>query len=259
MYDWLERELEAVKTPKFHIVDGPASPEFREVILQSHHRLPTAYKEFVLQFGNAKLYRRSRSGSYNISIFAGPREARLDDETPVYEIGFHDSARVFVEATTALAEGTIWEIEAGERERVGDRFDEWLADSCARARAQYGAEKWAEILRGPEPFTLEETEIVEARRLIRWRVVEIDKAGNHVFEITNASSRTLPTLTVGVRSRDRRLNGAVSLNIRHIDPGHKAVVHADCYKDLREPEEIEVFDLPDPKPEDREFYGEFAH
>lgn len=258
MYDWLERELGVIKTPKFHLVDGPATPELREVILHSRLRLPTAYKEFVLQFGNAKLYRKSRNDSYSIGIFAMPREAQLDDETRVYEIGFHDGAKVYVEAATGLAEGAVWEIEAGASERVGEDFVEWLADSCARVRSRFGAEKWAEILRGPEPFTPEENEIVEARRRIGWRVVRIDEDGNHVFEITNASNRTLPTLTVGVRSRDRRLNGAVLLNIGNIDPGQKAIVHAGCYKGLKQPQEIEVFHLPDPKPEDREFYGEFA-
>ena len=139
---------------------------------------------------------------------------------------------------------------------MAENFEEWLAASCARARKTYGKEKWAEILRGPEPFTPDEFEVIKTRQRIRWRVLGIDTDGNHIFEITNASNRTLPVLTVGLRSRDRHLNGAVRLKIGHIGPTQTGVLHVDCYKDLVSPHEIEAFALPDPRPEDRERFEE---
>ncbi len=30
MFEWLEDEMAEIKTPKFHLMDGPASPELRQ-------------------------------------------------------------------------------------------------------------------------------------------------------------------------------------------------------------------------------------
>ena len=92
--------------------------------------------------------------------------------------------------------------------------------------------------------------MIEARRRIQCRVLGIDAEGNHILEIINAGRRSLPALTMGLRSKDGQLNGAIRLNIKHIGPGQTAVLHADCYKNLVSPLEVEVFALPDPKPED---------
>lgn len=257
MFEWLEREITAIRTPRFHVVDGPADPRQREAVMQSVLPLPLTYREFVLKFGNTKLYRTSR-GSYRIGVFAGPREGTHDDGTRICQIGFHDGAKVYMKRGAGSAEGAVFESEADTEEKVADRFEEWLMGACAHARSQYGREKWEEILRGPEPFTPEEQEVIEARRHIHWRVLGIDTDGNHIFEVTNGGGRTLPVLTVGVRSRNGRLNGAIRLKIGHVGPGQTAVLHADCYKDLMPPDEIELFSLPDPQPEDRDQYWEFG-
>ena len=55
--------------------------------------------------------------------------------------------------------------------------------------------------------------MLAARRQIQWRILGIDPKGNHIFEITNSSGRRVPAMTVGVRSTDGRLNGAIRLNI----------------------------------------------
>jgi hypothetical protein len=256
MFEWLEQEIFAIKTPRFHVVDGPAEAKLREAVRQSNLPLPPAYREFVLKFGNAKLYRMAASDSYRIGIFAGPKEATLADGTGIYHLGFHDGASVYVKPEPNSTVLPIFEFESGSEEKVADDFGGWLTESCVQARSAYGREKWAEIVRGPEPFTAEENEVIEARRLIQWRVLGIDAEGNHIFELVNAGSRTLPVLTVGVRSKDRRLNGAVLLKIGHIRPGQTGIVHTDCYKDLMSPRDIEIFALPDPQPEDREQYAE---
>lgn len=254
MYEWLEQELAAVKTPRFHIVDGPADSRLREAVMQSSIQMPSSYKEFVLRFGNARLYRRSRNDSYIIGVFAGPRMQTLNDGTQLYQVGFHDSACVSVEL--GLAGCPVFEFEAGLEEKAADDFDEWLEASCAAARDQYNEEQWAGILRGPEPFTQEENEIIETRRLFHWRVLGIDEDKNHIFEIGNASCRRLPALTVGVRSKDGRLNGAIRLRTEDIGPGQTTILHVGCYKGLKSAEEIEIFALPDPQPEDREYFSE---
>lgn len=256
MFEWLEQEISVIKTPRFHVVDGPAEARLQEVVRQSGIYLPPSYREFVLKFGNAKLYRRTQNDSYRIGVFAGPREATLDDGVRICYLGFHDGASVYVKPGSTSTELPIFEFESGSEEKVADDFEEWLRESCVQARNTYGKEKWAEIVSGPEPFTVQEQEVIEARRAIQWRVLGIDVDGNHIFEVTNRSGHALPVLTVGVRSKDRRLNGAVLLKIGEIGPGKTGVVHAGCYKGLVSPDEIEVFALPAPQPEDRERYAE---
>jgi hypothetical protein len=258
MFEWLEQEISAIKTPRFHIVDGPIEPKLQEAIMHSGLPLPSPYKEFVLKFGNAKLYRRAKNDSYQIGVFAGPREAHLNDGRRICHLGFHDGASVYVKPELGSTESPIFEFESGTEEKVAEDFEEWLRESCARARSTYGKERWAEIVRGPEPFTTEEKALIEARRAMKWQVQGVDGDGNLVFAVTNTGSRTLPVLTVGVRSKDGRLNGAVRLNVKHIGPGQSAVLHVGCYKELRSPHEIELFSLPDPRPEDRERYSELA-
>jgi hypothetical protein len=181
----------------------------------------------------------------------------LDNGTRIYHIGFHDGASVYVKRLSNSAPAPVFEFESGSEDEVARSFEQWLSESCATARNKYGKAKWAEILRGPKPFSGEEKEIIEARRLMRWRVRGIDADGNHIFEITNAGRRALATLTVGARSKDGRLNGAIRLDVRNLSPGQTALLHASCYKDFVPPEEVEVFALPDPKPEDRDYYWEF--
>lgn len=256
MFEWLQREVAIIKTPRFHVIDGPATGKLREAVTQSSLPLPKSYTEFVLRFGNAKLYRNARNASYRIGVFSGPRSGKLRDGSLVYEVGFHDGARVFIEPVKGSRGGAVWEAESGSQQRVHSNFGEWLKESCARAREQYTVEEWSEILQGPKPFTPEEQEILAARRHISWRLTGIDVDGSHLFEVKNSSNRSIPVLTIGVRSKDGRLNGAAVLQIGHVGPGQKAEVRASCYKGLRPPEDIEVFDLPGPRPEDREFFAE---
>jgi hypothetical protein len=258
MFEWLEQEISDIQTPRFHVVDGPVNAKLREAVLHSDLPLPSSYREFVLRFGNARLYRRPKSDSFQIGVFAGPREVIQGDGQRIYSLGFHDGAKVYVKPSANSTKVCIFESEFGSEELVSNDFEEWLSESCAIIRSTYGKAKWCEIVRGPMPFTKEEQEIIESRRAICWQVLGIDAEGNHIFEITNASNRTLPVLTLGIRSKNRRLNGAILLEIGHIGSGQNGVAHAGCYKGLISPQEIEVFSLPDPRPEDRERYGEFT-
>jgi hypothetical protein len=258
MFEWLEQEISSVRTPRFHVTDGPSAAHLQEAVMTSNLPLPRSYREFVLKFGNAKLYRRAKNDSYQIGVFAGPRAAELGDESYIYHIGFHDGASVYVKPIAGATEHPIFECETGSEVKVAESFEEWLTKSCARARAGYSGEAWERIVRGPEPFSSAENEVVEARRRIHWRVLGIDADGNHIFEVANTGTRAVPLLTVGVRSKDLRLNGAVRLKIGQLGPGQTGIVHADCYKDLMPPREIEAFPLPDPRPEDRERYPELG-
>jgi hypothetical protein len=257
MFEWLEQEILEIKTPRFHVVDDPVDPRLQDIVVQSQLALPASYKEFVVKFGNAKLYRRSRNG-YQIGVFGGPREATLNDGLRIYHLGFHDGASVYVKSASNSIVFPIFECEADSREKVADDFEEWLTASCAHARSTYSGEKWAGILSGPEPFTSKEKEVIETRRQIQWQVLGIDSVGNHIIEVMNSGCRRIPVLTVGARSTNGRLNGAILLQIGAVGPGQTTTLHVDCYRDLAPPREIELFALPDPEPEDREWYGKFG-
>ena len=258
MFEWLEQEISAIRTPRFHVVDGPAGAKLREAVTQSDIPLSPSYREFVLKFGNAKLYHSAENDGYRIGVFAGPRAATLPDGARIFHLGFHDGASVYVKPGTSPTELPVFEFQSGPEEQAADSFEKWLMEGCAHARNAYEEEKWAEIVRGPDPFTVEEQDVIEARRGIRWRILGIGADGSHIFEVTNASGRVLPVLTLGARSQDRRLNGAVLLKIGHIGPGQTGVLHVDCYKDILSSREIEIFALPDPRPEERERYAELG-
>jgi hypothetical protein len=257
MFEWLEKELSEVKTPRFHLVEGPADAQLRDAVDRSDLALPPSYKEFVLKFGNSKLYRRAKNDSYRIGVYAGPKREVLSDGSELFRIGFHDGAKVYFRPSNSTSESQILELESSGLEKVADDFADWLKASCTQARKSYGKEKWAELIRGPSPFDAEEEGIVEARRQFGWRVLGVDSQGNHIIRVTNSSKLNLPALTLGVRSKDGRLNGAILLPVGNISPGQTIELHIDCYRDFLKPHEVEVFSLPDPRPEDRDRYHEF--
>ena len=258
MYEWLEQEIAAIHTPRFHLVDGPAEAGMEEIILHSGLPVPASYMQFVLKFGNAKLYRDVRHNSYEIGVFAAPRVSTLGDGTRLYHVGFHDGASVYIKSGENLDTLPIYEFEAGGEDCVADDFEDWIKESCDKARQKFSEAEWTRILLGPTPFSAREEEVIKARRSIQWHVRGIDLEGNHIIEVTNAGTKELPVLKVGVRSKDGRLNGAALLKIAGLGPGETTVLHMDCYRGLKKPEELELFTLPDPQPEDRLLYPELA-
>lgn len=267
MFEWLVDEMAKIKTRKFHLVDGPASPELREAVENTAFPLPPSYKEFVLRFGNAKLYRRldDYNSYYLIEVYAGPREAVSDVGEPLVQFGrTHTSLAYFKESL--LVEGGEspifeWRHEQGVQQ-TADGFLDWLKAKCSSARKQYKKKEWEAIEHGPPPFTERELAVVEARKHFRWQVVGIAPNGDLRFEIHNGSDMILPYLFVGVRGKLRPpksgpLDGGARLPVSSIRPGETKIVEYDCYKKFVAPEDTEVFDLPDPEAEDRQWYWEF--
>ena len=93
MYEWLHKELAAVNTPKFHIVDGPAAPDLRAAIEAAALPIPESYKAFVLVFGNARLYRRG--DGHIVGVRAFPEESNARDGSPLRCIGHYEDARAY--------------------------------------------------------------------------------------------------------------------------------------------------------------------
>ena len=259
MYEWLEEEIASIRTAGFHDVDGPADEGLADAIMSSGIPVPVSYVDFVLKFGNAKLYRDLKGNAYAIGIFAAPRRSTLPNGTVIYFIGHHDDAKVYVKEDVTLSAFPIYEVQGASETWVANDFETWLRRSCEEARRNFTEEEWNEIKLGPRPFSTSEEEVVKARRNMKWKVLGIDADGRHIIEITNTGSMQLPMLKIGARSRDGSLNGGVILKTDGLGAGETRVLRIACYRGLVPPEEIDLFSLPDPRPEDRSRYPEFRN
>src|SRR4051794_33305009 len=67
MFEWLVEEMAKVKTRKFFLSDGPLPADKREQLERSGLPVPPSYKSFVLQFGNARMYRIG--SQYRVQVF----------------------------------------------------------------------------------------------------------------------------------------------------------------------------------------------
>ena len=263
MFETLAKEIEDTANRKFHLIEGNASPQLREAIRKSRLLLPPSYTNFVLHFGNAKLYRRANY--YLIEIYAGPRAAATPSGEPLIQFGRTHSSLAYFK-TSLLLEGVEspvfeWSHDKGLT-KTGRGFEEWLEMMCSAARSQYTAKEWEAVENGAPPFTDQEKAIVHARRLYRWRIVGVALNGDLQFEIYNGSELELAYISVGIRGKLRPprvgpLVGRVHLPVSDVGRGEIKVVEHDCYKRLVAPEDVDAFELPDPGPEDRSQYREF--
>ncbi|MEG3977456.1 hypothetical protein QT970_22930 [Microcoleus sp. herbarium8] len=260
MFDWLRDEMGRIKTRKFHVVDGPLLDEQRELVERSDLPVPPSYKEFVIQFGSAKLYRQG--SIYLVQVFNVPTNAQSDDGHVLLHFGRTDIALAYFRESMLVPgeESPVfeWEHEQGVLEAASS-FEEWLKARCFEARKLFTNKEWAAIEEGPPPFTEQEQAIVESRRKFRWQVIGIADNGNLMFEVHNGSNMVLPFLSIGVRAKNGKLNGGVWLPVSSIQPGKTCILEQDCYKKWLLPEEVDVFEKPDPEPEERDRYWEFRH
>lgn len=262
MYEWLEEEIASIKTPKFHLVKASVSEakdNNSEGLLKI---LPPSYLEFRVKFGAAKLYRYSNH--YQVIIAGTLNQVTIDENESLVSFGFsssHGYAYFLSSLLRPNLESPVFEYDPddGGGPLTGGiiTFDEWLSFRCEDARISYSDKKWQQILDGPPPFTAEERLIVEARNQFVWHVIGVSANGDIQILVRNNSQITIPFLSLGVRARDGSINGSVRLTVKDIEPGQERVIERDCYKDLIAPDEIVVFSLPDPNPEDRDVYWEF--
>jgi len=259
MFEWLSQEIREVATNKYFVTDGPATADFREAVLGEEVGLPSSYKEFVLLFGGAKLYRQ-RSG-YGLGVKAAPMSAVSPGGDDLLCIGHYLDRPAYFKVST-LGEGPeapVFESGAGGLVRAADGFELWLRSRASAIRKALGKRRWASIVKGPAPFSLEEQAIVEARNFFDWRVVGVAENGDTLIDVTNNSDRVLPFLSIGVRSAKGDFGGKIWLPISEIAPSETKRCQKDCYKRHVSAGDLELFSLPDPGPEDRDGYWEFRH
>jgi hypothetical protein len=256
MYEWLEMEISQIKTPKFHVIEGPRSAEAEDTIKEIGLLLPPSHRLFLSKFGGAKLYREL--DYYLLGVLASPWEGKDSDGEPIACIGHYDDANVYFKLP--LSEGEelpVFEWVGRGLRKVSDTFEQWIEKRCLDCKKRIGKTRWAKILEGPMPFSAEEMRIIEARKRFEWSVMGKTDNDDVRFKVHNGSDITLPFLSIGIRSIDRKFNGGVYLPVSALKPGETAIIDRDCYKKQIDPNLIEAFALPDPGPEDRDRYWEF--
>ena len=92
MFEWLEQEIGKIKTPRFHVVKGPADADLRAAIEGIEVPLPRSYKEFVRRFGNARLFRRD-SGCL-VGVWVPPIKEQSWKGEDLYGMGHYQSERL---------------------------------------------------------------------------------------------------------------------------------------------------------------------
>jgi hypothetical protein len=263
MFEWLVAEMAKVRTRKFYLVDGAASADLQEAVRQSSLPVPPSYRDFVLRFGNAELYRQG--SIYLVRVYAAPVQDESEKGEALLHFGRTDASLAYFKESLLRPDEESpvfeWRHAQGLR-RAADGFEDWLRAKCRAARRRFKSRDWKAIEEGPPPFSDREKAIVEARRLFRWRVVGIAANGDLRFEVHNGSRLILPYLSIGIRGKLRPplhgpLNGGVWLSVSSVRPGETRIIEKDCYKERVDPSDVEAFELPDPDPEDRDRYWEF--
>ena len=165
MFEWLDEEMKNIKTRKFHLVDGPASVELSHAVGSSDFPLPPSHREFVLRFGNARLYRHG--SGYYITVYAGPSEAESSLGDVFVNNGRTWTSHVYFKKGLLVSgqESPVFEWFYNGIRRTADGFEEWLIAKCKAARKRYKKREWAAIEIGPPAFNDHEQAIVEARNI----------------------------------------------------------------------------------------------
>ena len=265
-YDWFLDELEEVRTQRFHVVER--RPTRREL----HCTHGDSFARFREAFGTCRLY-SPRPGAYLVGVHE-PERTRLCDSIDaggdLRQIAFSAGGRLFIAPSgPEKPAGDDLRIHRGLARRarpLNESFAEGFKTACSRARRQFSKGDWFRRALDTTPFTAEELQIVEARRLFEWRVEEtpeLKRSRRVRFHVTNRSSIRLPYFSVDVRGIDIGIRGKHFLDVAHIGPGETAVVEVNTYDRGMypgEPEKVheyEYLDAPDPLPEDKEGYWEF--
>ena len=141
--------------------------------------------------------------------------------------------------------------------KIADNFEDWFTKRSAKARAFYTKREWKQILKGPKPFSNHEELLCSARKKYKWQFIEFDDEGNAKISVKNDSDLVLPFLTVGVRTKDNSYSGRIWLNVAGIEPGENKIISHPCYREQFARDNIELYAMDDPIPEEREIYWEF--
>jgi hypothetical protein len=261
-FDWLRQECLQIKSQRFHIFEPRGSADYCYEVKGHCIELRGDYVDFLREFGWAKFFTDYNDAPV-ISVYPLKEYRRHKCKDGKTYVGFGDRGnKSFCFEEDEVLSGSpskVYMLNGNRVDEPHQNFPDWLKTSYELVKSKYTQSKWQKLVAGPKPFSPEEIQVVEARRNFAWKLVGFSEDGSANFEVKNNSIRTLPYLSIGIQGKGGRiLVGAVWLNVGHIQPGEKAVVTKDCYKDRISRDELEPFDLPEPIPEKKDRYWEFG-
>lgn len=264
MYEWLEKEINEIKTLKFHVAETEKGKlDITKTISSNFYSLlPPSYIAFISKFGGAKLYKKNNG--YQVGVLNPPQKKILKSGEELLRVGHFDDLEAYFRFSLLIPgkESPIYEWSDEGFEKIADSFEEWLTIRCEDARNAYTEMEWEEIWNGAKPFTIEEEAIVKARNKFQWQVIDFDENRNVKIAVKNNSNTILPYFTIGMRATDPTKSGriwesGIYINVSNIKPGQEGVVEHQIHQNLFTPVNTEFFQVSDPLPEERDEYWEF--
>ena len=260
-YEWLQREVEAIPRKKFFVFERRGLADLT-CIEARYGALPSDYREFVQEYGQAKLFRSVQNPWYNLMVWAPPlaedsSPERGEDVVRIKLGHYINSGYAWLEwaGGTFRDEGAIFVGLSGQRRKAATSFAEWLKGCFPGCRRLYRKREWDQIMKPAAPFNSRENCIVDAIAKFAFRKAGVTGDGNLLVEVDNRSSLVLSHLTVGVRCK-AGMTGSSVLSVSGISPGTTGIIEQAVYKGVMDPHEVELFSLPKPEPEDRPYYRE---
>jgi hypothetical protein len=222
-------------------------------LLSLSSAFPPSYIEFLTRYGGVKLFREGLG--YLMTVL--PTPVKVDDEEygELFRFGSYDDSYCYFSQASMKPneESPVYILDDGELVPVAHSFSEWFSLGSTELLSRHAPMPDGGVATA---FSEQEQMVVRQRKQYVWQV--IGHTDNFVvINITNASDAMLNCITLGVRSMDRTLYGAVRVDVSDVAKGMSKTVNLDCYSHLVHPSQVELFDLPEPTPGTRSTYFEF--
>jgi hypothetical protein len=263
-FEWLRAELTSIRATDFHRFEALPPGALMYEVGGAAQPLAGPFADFLAEFGQASLF-NGWGNMADIVLLIYPlkafRREVLSDGRAFVAFADRGSQHLFFDeqAVRRGESSPVYVLSKSEAKELHLGFESWLEDAYQWARKKFSQRQWTQVLSGAPPFSESEQEIIDARDHFHWRHVGFAPDGDALFEVENASALALPYLSIGIKDKDGEiLVGGAWLKVGHIQPGSKAVVQANCYKDQIPPNKLVAFALPAPLPERREDYWEFV-
>ncbi len=215
--------------------------------------LPGDYRDFLQNFGEVDLFRDPVNPWHCLYVYA-PMKDLANGATKVVVGRQFDLGDAFL-----TQNGDDWQVTSirpGARtSKSWKSFTDWFVAAYRKSKKTFSKADWEKALQPAPPFTEEVQRIAEARRKFSVSLVGVNGPNSVRLRVVNNSDQTLMRFTFGMRM-PRGGDGWSSVPTSDIGPGQSGDVTRETYHsgDL---EKLEVYELLDPQPEDRNYYFEF--
>lgn len=260
-FEWLDKDIENIKSNRFHIFEKLSSADLVFEINNENLEIHGSYADFLLKFGYARFFTDHQDvpimSVYPLKEF---RRVYLKDGSSFLGFGFRGGKSFYFSQAEIFSMRNPLVYQVGRQAKCLEvDFSQWLKDSYEVVKSRYSQRAWRRILEGPAPFSAAEMDVVSARGKYLCQIIGFSDDGDALIQVINNSEMNLPYITVGVEEKGGDfLDGSVWLDVGGIGPGGSGVIAKNCYKDIISPSKLQLRDMPTPIPEKRDRYWEFG-